>query len=879
MSWTVAGAVAGGAIGSLAGGVGITEGAQIGATIGSLIDAFSQRSPASMADRRYSSCSYGTPINRVWGSARVDCQIVWVARNSDGTYMHEVDEFKKSGTEQHWFATFACLVAETGFTFPDGSQIERPLTIDMIWMADLIMWTNPATVTTIPNWSGTTAYNFGDDVHGSDGRYYSSLADNNYGINPAGLSNPAWWQAISFVDQKLDFTQHPGTGESTFTQASDSTISAWAGGAYVPSMRGNTYFVALNTDLYNIGNAIPQNVSVSCHTAAVTDAEVLSDICRMCGVPQAFLDFSGMTNACTGFVLNNRVSGKEALTNYCIAQSIDLIEIDGMLSAVYRGGPSVVTIPDADMGAALDGKEIEDRLPVETLADFRELHSSVAVRYRSASQWYRQVDVLSLRGDVLAENPWIFDSGLTLSDDSAAQLASMLLDIEWLEAGGRFGPLKLSDEYAYLAPACPILANDNGVLTRFRVTEMDWIPGQVSLILARDELEVLSQNASGDSGLSPILPGQAPVAGFVVASPSVDATSHLASFPGFYIWLSCLPTNARCTVWYSFDGFTTAGVNGGTFYQSNAVFGLTSGTALAAASGPGYEDVSLTDFTYLSAKKMDDLLVSTTQHSVQNGAQWGLIGQEWVGIVSVGAPGSPQQIGPGLIRGLRGSPTTGHAIGEQFAACSLGSLIKIQVDPSYIGQTVYVQVLTPGQQLGDSVVKSVLIQGPTSMTPVNPSAVSAGAVSYSGLDETVVFSAILPAVPPAGQAYNWQSSTDGGSTWSGSVVGGLSFVSPVFSAGTMKVRVQAALSDGIVGAWVESSSVTYSRPSQHVQETPAGVVDGSNAVFTLSYAPVAGTLQMYVNGLLATNYTFVGETITFSAAPLSGASLFATYSY
>jgi len=430
-----------------------------------------------------------------------------------------------------------------------------------------------------------------------------------------------------------------------------------------------------------------------------------------------------------------------------------------------------------------------------------------------------------------------------------------------------------------LAPACPVLAFDNGALTRFRITEMDWIPGQVSLMLARDEVEVLTQSVSGDSGLSPILPGQAPVAGFVIASPNIDATPHFASFPGFYIWLCCLPTNARCTVWYSFDGFVTAGISGGTFYQSNAVFGLTSGTALANASGPGYEDVSLTDFTYLSAKKMDDMLISTTQHAVQNGTQWGLIGQEWVGIVSVGAPGSPQQIGPGLVRGLRQSPYTGHAIGEQFAVCSLGSLIKIQIDPSYIGQTVYVQVLTPGQQLGDSVVKSVLIQGPTSLTPVNPTAVSAGTPSYSGTNETVAFSATLASVPPSGQAYNWQYSTDGGSSWSGSVVGGLSFVAPAFAAGSMMVRAQAALSDGIVGAWVESAGVTYAAPPQNYQEVPAGGVDGTNTVFTLSHSPIAGTLLVYVNGLLATNYTLAGATITFSAAPTSGASLYATYSY
>jgi len=276
---------------------------------------------------------------------------------------------------------------------------------------------------------------------------------------------------------------------------------------------------------------------------------------------------------------------------------------------------------------------------------------------------------------------------------------------------------------------------------------------------------------------------------------------------------------------------------------------------------------------------MDDVLVSTTQNSVQNGAQWALIGQEWVGIVHVGAPGSPQEIGPGLIRGLRESISTGHALGEQFAACPLSSLIKIRVDPGYIGQTVYVQVLTAGQQLGDSVVKSVVIQGPTSLTPVNPSAVSAGAPSYSGSDETLTFSATLPSVPPAGQAYNWQYSIDTGSTWSASIVGGLSFTPPVFSAGTMMVRAQAALSDGIVGVWIESEDVSYAAPPQGFQEVPTGATDGVNTLFGLSHTPIAGTLHLFMGGLLVTDYGIAGTDITFSTPPTSGASLYATYSY
>jgi|GEM_PF-3264561 len=54
-----------------------------------------------------------------------------------------------------------------------------------------------------------------------------------------------------------------------------------------------------------------------------------------------------------------------------------------------------------------------------------------------------------------------------------------------------------------------------------------------------------------------------------------------------------------------------------------------------------------------------------------------------------------------------------------------------------------------------------------------------------------------------------------------------------------------------------------------VQETPAGTIDGTNAAFVLTDAPVAGTLMVFVNGLLMTgdgnDYTLAAKTVTFVA--------------
>jgi len=67
-----------------------------------------------------------------------------------------------------------------------------------------------------------------------------------------------------------------------------------------------------------------------------------------------------------------------------------------------------------------------------------------------------------------------------------------------------------------------------------------------------------------------------------------------------------------------------------------------------------------------------------------------------------------------------------------------------------------------------------------------------------------------------------------------------------------------------------------------VNETPIGDVDGMNTDFALVNTPEAGTLQVYLNGMLqdpgmTNDYTISGSTVTFNSAPLTGDKVRAGY--
>ena len=84
--------------------------------------------------------------------------------------------------------------------------------------------------------------------------------------------------------------------------------------------------------------------------------------------------------------------------------------------------------------------------------------------------------------------------------------------------------------------------------------------------------------------------------------------------------------------------------------------------------------------------------------------------------------------------------------------------------------------------------------------------------------------------------------------------------------------------------WVLSGAVPPGAINFSDDETPAGVVDGVNKIFTLTHSPSpVGSLELFNNGLMqdagGDDFTLSGSTITFVVAPTLGSTLIAWYRY
>lgn len=78
----------------------------------------------------------------------------------------------------------------------------------------------------------------------------------------------------------------------------------------------------------------------------------------------------------------------------------------------------------------------------------------------------------------------------------------------------------------------------------------------------------------------------------------------------------------------------------------------------------------------------------------------------------------------------------------------------------------------------------------------------------------------------------------------------------------------------------ESGGGTIITGNASLTETPAGLINGVNTVYTLSQEPAAGTVRVYLNGVRqrpGTDYTVTGQNITFTVAPFSGDSIIVDY--
>lgn len=486
--------VIGGIAGSAIPGVGTALGASIGATIGGLIDAPKpQRGEAGkLADRRFGGSSYGVGIPKVWGTARVGLNVFWVAKDGDGNHLIEHVETQGGGGkggggqsyDDFWYSvSLAAIAGEGRRWFPDGSYVDRPLSLETLWVNDEVAWKQGSS----------------SSILKPDADFFWDGGSEAAGVDP---------DPEMVARYGMDADDVPGgAGLAKIT---------------MPDLSCRRY-----------GNQ-PPSLSAEVSTGAANLAQIVSDQLRSVRVPLDRIDVTAAVGtAVTGFVQGEESDPASVLPPLLEWFGFDLVKVDGKLKLSKRGGAVVATIPASDLGAGVDGAKVRIK---RTRVDLTSLPGQVKLSYYDKDNAHQAGEASDVRtSDLRPQNTRSVSLALSLAPGEAKAGVGRLLDAAWLEVD-RYD-LSLMPRWKWLAPGDSILVPDGSRLVRVRILKMGFsASGEVAVQGVGESIEAYDQTTTGgDGGSSTPPPAPEVVASEFVAWSGKEIIDAHRSSARFYV--------------------------------------------------------------------------------------------------------------------------------------------------------------------------------------------------------------------------------------------------------------------------------------------------------------------------------------------------------
>lgn len=522
----------------------------------------------------------------------------------------------------------------------------------------------------------------------------SILVFDNGGIAQSGVFEP-----VSKYDASV--TLYNGSE----TQQPDPLIESYKGVGNVSAYRGIAYAVFRNVKLEKFGNRLPAvSAEIIAGVSNVNDNPPVSaavrDICNRVGLTDGYLDLSEIDGvSLRGYVRSRQMSARSALEPLQRAYQFDLIESDGKLKAVRRGGSSVVTIPTDELAAHPVGQEPPDDVTVTRVQEL-EMLEKVYVNYVNDSTNYQTATQLAQRSTGNAKAELVVDLPLTLTDQEAAEIANTLLYESW-QSRTRY-VVSVSYKYAYLDPSDIVKVQSESATHTMRITRINYGDGVLVLEGSAEEPSVYQPVAEGSESQG------VPTAATTEVSTSLynlldlpPMEDQFANEFGYYA--TAAPAEPAPKVW---DGAVLYVTNdGGASY--NGVAAITSATPMGkAATVLGADGLTtVQDFRNSVIVTLDyGELESVSEENLLNGANTALLGDEIIQFQYATQITVDDWELTGLIRGRRGTDWAmgTHQVGERFVLLSGGTREWVPTTSSYIGVTRTYKLQSVGLALDDA---------------------------------------------------------------------------------------------------------------------------------------------------------------------------------
>lgn len=611
-----------------------------------------------LSDLRVTGSSYGAAIPQIWGRGRFGGNLIWVGNRKDGAAV-------PTGTAG------ATHLREERSETRSGGKGGKPK---------------------------QTTVNYA---------YYSSFA---VAICKGQVQNirKVWGDDILIYDAnatpqtKYDLRIYSGDE----SQLPDTVMESFEGMGNVPAYRGLCYVVFDELDLTPWGGRIP-SLSFEVATAPKTVADVLTGIAGQVGLAPSDYDFTPANAlAVDGFAVSQRSGAAELLVPILQVYHCELVESDGKLRVVRRGGAAVASIAEGDLAARSGGGETPVSVEVARSLTL-DLPGRLDLAFFNADDAFSQSVESAIRysriGDV--QDYLTVQSGLVLTPDAARRAAEAILYDLW--TAQKTFTFAVPPRYIALAPGDVLNLTVNGQTERARVSGNDvGSLAELRFTCISDDAGVLSQVASGNTGSN----GGATVAISVkptsfVAWSGTELSEIDALSPGFYVVATGESGWGGAAIYYSSDGGTNW-IYGGTTSGRGTLGTATTSVGNFAGTPDTYQSGATVNVSIVAGGAVESASAAEVDAGTKNAA---ILGQELIGFASVTPLGNGAFRLATIRRGRMKSAMTGHAVGERFAVLSSATSARVAVADSLVGQTVQIKCIGAGETLAGVAAKSVVI--------------------------------------------------------------------------------------------------------------------------------------------------------------------------
>ena len=454
--------------------------------------------------------------------------------------------------------------------------------------------------------------------------------------------------------------------------------------------------------------------------SAVPLSDIVDDISGRVNVTAAERDTSELTDLVHGYFLSSRMTGRQALEPLASAYFFDGRESDWVADFVKRGGATVASIPEDDLGAVAT-PDASGQTPEleETRGQELELPERVDVTYSDVSIDYETMTQHAKRAREAILTRDLVEVGLPIAfadEIEPAQIAEKILYSAYAERT-RYGAA-LTWEHLRLDPADPIDVTRGGRTFRMRLLQTDWgADGVLQLRGVSEQVSTYTSFAAGAGALgfpAQVIEQTGPSALQLMDTPLFrDVDEGLVFYAGAGDWGTGNWPGAQ--VYRSPDNvdFSDAFV----FVPSgrNMTHGVAT-TVLANGTTTVWDTVNS-----VTVQLFRGSLTSSTRIGVLNGANAILIGDEIVQFVTAVDNGDDTWTLSELLRGRRGTEWAvgTHVKQDRVVALTDTTVMRVAVGSDELTKTRHYKAVTVGGNINLTTAKPLTYAGRSKM-PLSP---------------------------------------------------------------------------------------------------------------------------------------------------------------